>query len=75
MDKTNRDMVESLRQHNERLMENLLSNFRQKRTNAKWKESLKKDQAESLEALKKQFLPTTDSTNSSLNNLLDKLSE
>ncbi|KIL73827.1 hypothetical protein SD77_1636 [Bacillus badius] len=56
-------------------MKNLLSSFQQKRTNAKWKESLKKDQAESLEALKKQFLPMTDSTNSSLNNLLDKLSE
>lgn len=75
MDNTSWGMVEHLRQHNERLMGNLLNNFRQKRTNTKLKENLKKNQDELLESLKKQFSPAMSSTNPSLNNILEKLFE
>lgn len=72
---TSQDMVDQLRQINEQLMKNLMNDFQLRRSNRKLKGNLKKSQAEAMEALKKQFAPTTDSSNSFLNNMLGKLFE
>ncbi|MCP3762676.1 hypothetical protein NLX67_09770 [Domibacillus sp. A3M-37] len=73
MDNTGKELVEQLRKMNEQSMKELLRDSRQKRSKAKFKQNLKENQARALEELKKQYTPTADSTNSSLNKILGKL--
>ncbi|WP_050183411.1 hypothetical protein [Domibacillus robiginosus] len=75
MDNTGKDLVEQLRKMNEKSLQKLVKDSRQKRSNAKLKEDFKKNQAKALEELKKQHTPAPDSTNTSLKDMLDKLFE
>ncbi|MEM1504089.1 hypothetical protein RG959_11795 [Domibacillus sp. 8LH] len=75
MDTKGKDLVEQLRKMNEKSLQNLVKDSRQKRNNKKLKEDFKKSQAKALEELKKQNTPATDSKNTSLKDMLDKLFE
>lgn len=75
MDHTGKDLVEQLRKMNEKSLEKLLREFRQKRNNAKLKEDFKKNQAKALEELKKQSTSSANSLSPSLNKILGKLFE
>lgn len=73
MNNTTQDMIEYLRQYNQQLIEDLTKDSRQRRIKSKLREKFKKSQTESFEQLKKQFPLPTDSTNSSLNDMISKL--
>ncbi|WNS78107.1 hypothetical protein RRU94_06470 [Domibacillus sp. DTU_2020_1001157_1_SI_ALB_TIR_016] len=73
MDTKGKDLVEQLRKMNEKSLQNLVKDSRQKRNNKKLKEDFKKSQAKALEELKKKNAPATDSKNTSLQDMLDKL--
>lgn len=66
-------MIEYLRQYNEQLIKDLTNDSSRRRIKSKLRENFRKSQAESFEQLKKQFSLPTDSTNSSLNDMISKL--